>query len=79
MFRSDEEEARAGNMVGDDLTRLWQANDLCQSEDAIFAAAGVCDGYLPGVILGEKTTTTFSEVIDVASGTVRKIETTRSL
>jgi fructose-1,6-bisphosphatase class II len=79
VFRSDEEEARAGNMVGDDLTRLWQANDLCQSEDAIFAAAGVCDGYLPGVILGEKTTTTFSEVIDVASGTVRKIETTRNL
>ena len=36
-------------MVGDDLTRLWKAHDLCQSEDAIFAAAGVCDGYLPGV------------------------------
>ena len=49
------------------------------SEDAIFAASGVCDGYLPGVVLGETTTTTFSEVIDVASGTVRKIETTRSL
>jgi fructose-1,6-bisphosphatase/sedoheptulose 1,7-bisphosphatase-like protein len=79
VFRSDEEQARAGNMVGDDLTRLWQAHDLCKSEDAIFAAAGVCDGYLPGVVLGETTTTTFSEVIDVASGTVRRIETTRKI
>ena len=79
VFRSDEEQARAGNMVGDDLTRLWQAHDLCKSEDAIFAAAGVCDGYLPGVVLGKTTTTTFSEVIDVASGTVRRIETTRKI
>ena len=79
VFRSDEEEARAGNMVGDDLTRLWEAHDLCKSENAIFAASGVCDGYLPGAILGEKHTTTFSEIIDVESGTVRKIETTRNL
>ena len=28
VFRSPEEEARAGEMVGDDLTRLWQADDL---------------------------------------------------
>ena len=45
MFRSEEEEARAERMVGDDLTRLWEAHDLCKSEDAIFAASGVCDGY----------------------------------
>ena len=79
VFRSEEEEARAERMVGDDLTRLWEAHDLCKSEDALFAASGVCDGYLPGVILGEKTTTTFGEIIDVASGTVRRIETTRKL
>ena len=79
MFRSDEEEARAGNMVGDDLTRLWEAHDLCKSENAIFAASGVCDGYLPAAILEEKHTTTFGEVIDVESGTVRRIETTRNV
>ena len=33
----------------------------------------------PGAILAEKHTTTFSEIIDVESGTVRKIETTRQL
>jgi fructose-1,6-bisphosphatase/sedoheptulose 1,7-bisphosphatase-like protein len=79
VFRSEEEEARAEHMVGDDLTRLWQAHDLCKSDDAIFAASGVCDGYLPGAILGDSTTTTFSEIIDVQSGTVRRIETTRKL
>ena len=66
-------------MVGDDLTRLWEAHDLCKSENAIFAASGVCDGYLPAAILGDTHTTTFGEVIDVESGTVRRIETTRKI
>jgi fructose-1,6-bisphosphatase/sedoheptulose 1,7-bisphosphatase-like protein len=70
VFRSPEEEARAETMVGDDLTRLWKAHDLCQSEDAIFAASGVCDGYLPGVKVDEAHTTTYNELIDVAAGTV---------
>jgi fructose-1,6-bisphosphatase II len=79
VFRSPEEEARAENMVGDDLTRLWEAHDLCKSENAIFAASGVCEGYLPAAILGETHTTTFGEIIDVESGTVRRIETTRRI
>jgi len=66
-------------MVGDDLTRLWKANDLCKSDDAIFAASGVCDGYLPGVIIGENTTQTFSEIIDVEAGTVQRMDTIRPL
>ena len=77
VFRSDEEEARAETMVGDDLTRLWEAHDLCKSEDAIFAASGVCDGYLPGVRVERDTTTTFSELIDVSTSTVERKETTR--
>jgi len=64
-------------MVGDDLTRLWKAHDLCKSEDAIFAASGVCDGYLPGVRIEEKTTTTFNELIDVNTSKVTRNETTR--
>lgn len=77
VFRSPEEEARAEVMVNDDLTRLWKAEDLCQSEDAIFAASGVCDGYLPGVVLEESTTTTFNELIDVTKGTVVRTEQER--
>ena len=79
VFRSEEEEARAEVMVNDDLTRLWKANDLCQSEDAIFAASGVCDGYLPGVVVGERTTTTFNELIDVAKGSVVRSQQERPL
>ena len=79
VFRSEEEEARAEVMVDDDLTRLWKAHDLCQSEDAIFAASGVCDGYLPGVVVGERTTTTFNELIDVAKGSVVRSQQERPL
>ena len=79
VFRSDEEEARAATMVNDDLTRLWRAHDLCKSEDAVFAAAGVCDGYLPGVVVNDTTTTTFNELIDVAKGTVVRDTVTRPL
>lgn len=79
VFRSDEEEKRAEKMVDDNLTRLWKANDLCQSDDAIFAASGVCDGYLPGVIIGESEIQTFAELIDVESGKVSRHDRTHSL
>ena len=79
VFRSPEEEARAGTMVGDDLTRLWKAHDLCKSEDAIFAASGVCDGYLPGVKVDTTQTTTYNELIDVAKKTVVRSEKERPL
>ena len=79
VFRSPEEEARAGTMVGDDLTRLWKATDLCQSDDAVFAASGVCDGYLPGVKIDATSTTTYSELIDVATRQVVRREQQRPL
>ena len=77
VFRSDEEEARAETMVNDDLTRLWKARDLCKSEDAVFAATGVCDGYLPGVKVDEGFTTTYNELIDVSSRSVVRSEERR--
>ena len=48
-----------------------KANDLCKSEDAIFAAAGVCDGYLDGVKDVDGRKLVHSEIIDVATKTVR--------
>ena len=72
VFRSPEEEKRAEKMVDDDLTRLWTAIDLCKSEDSIFAASGVCDGYLPGVVIGDSEIKTFAELIDVESGKVTR-------
>ena len=79
VFRSPEEEARAGVMIDDDLTRLWKAHDLCRSEDAIFAASGVCDGYLPAAEIGEDYTITHSELIDVQAKTVEQFSTRRPL
>ena len=77
VLRNDEEAARAATMVGDDLDRRWEAEDLCSSKDAVFIAAGVCDGYLPGVVMDKHRTVTSSEVIDVASGTRRSLVTER--
>jgi len=80
VFRSDEEKARAKNMVNDDLTRLWDAKDLCKSEDAIFVASGVCDGYLPGVKMNSNgTVSTFSEMIDVESKQLSRHDRIHSL
>ena len=50
------------------------AKDLCKSDDVVFAASGVCDGYLPGVIFGEDQIQTFSELIDVKSGNVSRYD-----
>ena len=79
VFRSLEEEARAGEMIDDDLTQLWKANDLCRSEDVIFAASGVCDGYLPAAELGEGYSVAHSEIIDVQAKTVERVSTRRPL
>ncbi len=73
VFRSDEEKTRAEGMIDDDLSRLWGAKDLCRSDDAIFVASGVCDGYLPGVKVNDNgTTQTFAELIDVKTGIVSR-------
>ena len=77
VLRNDAEAERAATMVGDDLDRRWEADDLCTSKDAVFVASGVCDGYLPGVELKPHVSVTHSEVIDVTSGTRRSVVTER--
>jgi len=80
VFRSDEEEARAQNMIDDDLTRLWDAKDLCRSEDSIFVASGVCDGYLPGVKINDDgSIATFAEMIDVETNQLSRHDRIHSL
>lgn len=76
-YRSEQERTRAEGMVEGDLDRLWSMQDLCQSDDAVFVATGVCPGYLPGVIdLGDGKVKTTSQVIEVETGAVHRIETT---
>ena len=73
-FRSEEERIRAEGMVGGDLDQLWTAEGLCRSSDAVFVATGVCPGYLPGVEHIAEGIKTTSQVIDVASREVSRIE-----
>ena len=72
VFRSDEEEKRAEKMIDDDLTRLWQANDLCQSEDAIFAATEFVMDIFQVKLNNDGTINTFAELIDVSKGTIER-------
>ena len=65
-FHKPEFRARAVEMLGDDVDRLWQRDELCTSDDAVFVATGVCDGWLPGPRAGEGGTVTTSRVIFVA-------------
>ena len=49
VFYDTEFENRARKMVGSDLDKIWDANDLCTSDDTFFIASGVCTGWVPGV------------------------------
>ena len=49
IFRNEGHRERAEEMIDGDIERIWQRDDLCMSDDAIFVASGVCSGYLPGV------------------------------
>ncbi len=67
---NDDHLRRAKEMVGSDLDRIWNRDDLCQSDDAIFVASGVCSGYLPGVeFLSDGRVAVHSEILHVSDGT----------
>ena len=76
IFRSQEEEKRASTMIDDNLEKIWMKEDLCKSDDAVFVASGVCDGYLPGVQFIDSRALTHSELIDVKQGKVSRFERT---
>ena len=67
---NEDHERRAKEMVGEDIDRVWDRDDLCQSDDAIFVASGVCSGYLPGVeFLSDNRVAVHSEILHVIDGT----------
>jgi fructose-1,6-bisphosphatase/sedoheptulose 1,7-bisphosphatase-like protein len=71
VFKNDGHRERAEDMIDGDIERIWQRDDLCTSDDAIFVASGVCSGYLPGVEFLPGRTAVHSEIIDVLQGTRR--------
>ena len=62
-FYDAEFEKRASQMLGDDIDKIWSADELCTSQDAFFVASGVCSGWLPGVKFHDNKATVSSRVI----------------
>ena len=73
VFKNEGHRERAEQMIDGDIERIWSRDDLCQSDDALFIASGVCTGYLPGVECFGERVSVHSEIIDVASGDRRYI------
>ena len=62
-FYDAEFEQRASEMLGDDIHKIWSADELCTSQDAFFVASGICSGWLPGVKFHDNKAIVSSRVI----------------
>ncbi len=62
-FYDSDFEKRAYAMLGEDIHKIWSADELCTSQDAFFVASGICSGWLPGVKFNGSTATVSSRVI----------------
>ena len=62
-FYDAEFEKRASQMLGDDIHKIWSADELCTSQDAFFVASGICSGWLPGVKFHDNKAIVSSRVI----------------
>ena len=68
------------NMVlNNDAHKIWDEDNLCTSNDAIFVATGVCDGWIPGVQYNDDSANTWSRIIFVETGEIKTIESVHSL
>ena len=79
VFKDEGHRERAENMIDGDIERLWDRDQLCTSDDAVFIGTGVCPGRTFGVeTLSDRRYSVQSEVIDVASGGHRFVDNIRS-
>ena len=62
-FYDAEFEQRASQMLGDDIHKIWSADELCTTQDAFFVASGICSGWLPGVKFHDNKAIVSSRVI----------------
>ncbi|MDG1533816.1 MAG: class II fructose-bisphosphatase [Candidatus Thalassarchaeaceae archaeon] len=78
VFKNDGHRERAEQMIDGDVDRLWDRDELCSSDDSMFIGTGVCPGRTFGVEeLSDGRFSVQSEVIDVASGNHRFIDSIR--
>jgi fructose-1,6-bisphosphatase class II len=65
----------AEKVLGENANKIWNESELCTSNNALFVATGVCDGWLPGVKFEENIIKTWSKLIYVESGEIKTIKT----
>jgi fructose-1,6-bisphosphatase II len=78
LWPRDDDERKAAEDAGYDISRILDTDDLVGGDDAFFAATGVTDGdLLKGVrLLDDGSATTESLVMRSRSGTVRRVQAT---
>ena len=77
LWPRNDEERKAAEDAGYDLSKVLETDDLVSGDDVFFAATGVTDGdLLDGVRYLDGRATTESLVMRSRSGTVRKVEAT---
>jgi len=64
-FHSEEAKKRAMQMSGELINKKININKLCSSDNSMFIATGVCDGWIPGVEINGDKAITSSLLIDV--------------
>ena len=72
-FHSDEANKRALEMSGGIIDEIINIDNLCETDNSIFIATGVCDGWIPGVTIEGDVATTTSLLIDVKNQKTTKI------
>lgn len=73
VFYDSEFENRAHKMVGSNIDKIWNANDLCTSDDTFFIASGVCTGWVPGVKFENDKAIVTSKIIFGGTGKIKII------
>ncbi|MDA9841454.1 fructose-bisphosphatase class II family protein [Candidatus Marinimicrobia bacterium] len=73
VFYDQEFESRARKMVGNDIDKIWNADDLCTSDNTFFIASGVCSGWIPGVEFVDGKAVVTSKIIFGNTGEVKLI------
>lgn len=78
-FHSKEAEVRARKMSKALFDEKLEIKKLCQTEDAIFVATGVCEGWIPGVAINGDIAKTSTILVDVKSSAIIKINNSYSI
>ena len=78
-FHSEEAKKRAEKMSDIELNKIIDINRLCASNNSIFVATGVCDGWIDGVKIDGNKAYTNTILIDVDKSEIHKITNCHSI